>query len=59
MTEEGLAVYMEEKAGLLSNAILKRHAGRVVAVDLSLQRSFSRCSHPCEYFPKEDAFTIT
>ncbi len=60
MTEEGLAVYMEEKAGLLSNAILKRYAGRVVAVDLSLQRSFSSVyTTLCEYFPKEDAFTIT
>lgn len=59
-TEEGLAVYMEEKAGLLSDAILRRYAGRVIAVDLALQSSFSSVyTSLCEYFPKEDAFTLT
>ncbi len=60
MTEEGLAVYSEEQAGLLSNDLLKRYAGRVVAVDLALQTSFhSVYTTLLEYFPKEEAFTLT
>jgi len=40
-TEEGLAAFNEERAGILDNATLKNYAGRVVAVDLALQHSFT------------------
>jgi hypothetical protein len=39
-TEEGLAAYMEELAGLSSNAIQRQYAGRVVAVSLALRKRF-------------------
>lgn len=60
ITEEGLAVYNEDRAGLLSNDILKNYAGRVVAVDLALKNSFSTVyTDLLEFFPKEDAWTLT
>ena len=58
-TEEGLAVYNEERAGLLSNEVLKNYAGRVMAVELSLKNSFSTVYNElCEYFPKEQAWIL-
>lgn len=39
-TEEGLAVYWEEKAGLLETKTLRKYAGRVVAAHLALSNSF-------------------
>jgi uncharacterized protein (TIGR02421 family) len=60
VTEEGLAVYNEERAGLLHNDLLKTYAGRVVAVDLALQSSFSSVYTTLrEYFSDEDAFRLT
>lgn len=59
-TEEGLAVYNEERAGLLDNRTLRRYAGRVVAVDLALRNSFSVAyQYLCDFFSKEDAWTLT
>lgn len=59
-TEEGLAVYNEEKAGLLTNNIVKHYAGRVVAVDLALNNSFSTTYNSLsESFPKEIAWNLT
>lgn len=59
-TEEGLAVYNEEKAGLLDNRILRKYAGRVVAVDLALRNSFSVVyQYLCDFFSKEDAWMLT
>lgn len=58
-TEEGLAVYNEERAGLLSNNLLKTYAARVVAVDLALHSSFTMVYTALrEFFPPEDAFTL-
>ncbi len=60
VTEEGLAVYNEEKAGLLTNDILKNYAGRVIAVSLSLKNSFSTVYNELlEFFDREEAFNLT
>ena len=60
ITEEGLAVYNEEKAGLLTNNILKTYAGRVIAVDLALKNSFSTTYNSLlEFFSKEEAWILT
>jgi uncharacterized protein (TIGR02421 family) len=59
VTEEGLAVYNEEKAGLLTNDVLKNYAGRVTAVDLSLKNSFSTVYNELlEFFNKNEAFNL-
>lgn len=59
VTEEGLAVYNEEKAGLLTNDVLKEYAGRVVAVDLALKNPFNIVYNTLlEFFPKEQAWTL-
>lgn len=39
-TEEGLAVYWEEKTGLIETKTLRKYAGRVVAAHLALSNSF-------------------
>lgn len=39
-TEEGLAAYNEERAGILDPSTLKNYAGRVIAVDAALRSSF-------------------
>lgn len=39
-TEEGLAVYSEDKAGLLEINTLRKYAGRVLAAHLALNRPF-------------------
>ena len=58
-TEEGLAVFNEERSGLLSNDILRTYAGRAVAVNLALKNSFSTVyTTLLEFFPKEEAYTI-
>lgn len=58
-TEEGLAVYNEEIAGLLDNRTLRKYAGRVVAVDMALKSSFSATYQSlCDYFPKEEAWIL-
>jgi len=59
ITEEGLAVYNEEKAGLLTNDVLKNYAGRVIAVDLSLKNSFSTVYNELlEFFDRNEAFNL-
>lgn len=59
-TEEGLAVYNEEKAGLLTNNVLKNYAGRVIAIELSLRNSFSTVYNELlEFFNKKEAFNLT
>jgi len=59
-TEEGLAVYNEEQAGLLTPLVLKQYAARVVAVDLSLKNTFSVVYTALkEHFTPEQAFNIT
>lgn len=58
-TEEGLAVYNEERFGFLNNGLLKRYAGRVVAVNMALKNSFSFIyNYLLDYFGKEQAFTL-
>ncbi len=58
-TEEGLAVYNEEAAGVLTKADIMGYAGRTVAVDLGLKNSFSTVYNALlEYFPKEEAFSL-
>ena len=39
-TDEGLAVYNEELFGVLTHSILRKYAGRVVAVYYSMKNSF-------------------
>jgi len=59
-TEEGLAVYNEDKAGLLPNRVWKHYAGRVVAADLAIKNSFSTVyTELLEFFPKELAWDLT
>jgi len=38
--EEGLAVYNEYRAGLLTNSILRNYAGRIVAIDTASKAGF-------------------
>jgi len=60
VTEEGLAIYNENRAGLLSNKIIKNYAGRVIAVDLAMKNSFSYAYNSLlEYFDKNEAWTLT
>lgn len=59
-TEEGLAVYNEEKAKLLTNRVLKHYAGRVIAIDLACKNSFSTVyTELLEFFSKKTAWTLT
>ena len=59
-TEEGLAVYMEEKNNLLQNKILKNYAGRVLAISLALKYSFRIAFNElCKYFSEEEAYHLT
>jgi len=59
-TEEGLAVYNEEKAGLLNTTFLKIYAGRTIAVKLAQETSFwDVFSKLLSYFSPEAAYTIT
>lgn len=58
-TEEGLAVYNEEEAGVLRREDIMGYAGRVVAVEMALKNSFNTVYNDLlEYFPKEEAFTL-
>lgn len=59
-TEEGLAMYNEEKAGLLTNNLLRNYAARVVGVDLALKNSFNIVYNSLrEFLPDEDALKIS
>ena len=59
-TEEGLAVYSEEKHGVLSKSILRNYAGRVLAIHFALQLSFDKTYKKLlKYFDKNTAFKLT
>ncbi|MBI2105992.1 DUF1704 domain-containing protein [Candidatus Woesearchaeota archaeon] len=59
-TEEGLAVYIEEKNNLLRNKNLKNYAGRVLAIDLALKNSFRETFNFLQnYFSDEEAYNLT
>jgi uncharacterized protein (TIGR02421 family) len=59
-TEEGLAVYNEERNNLLDINILKNYAGRVIAVNLALKNSFYDTFKGLrKYFNTETAFKLT
>ena len=60
-TEEGLAAFNEEMVGyLLHNRIRRIYAGRVIAVNLALEKSFSEVfAELSNHFPEEDAWTLT
>ena len=59
-TEEGLAAYNEEIAGVHNNNILRQYAGRVIAVDLALKNAFNVVYTTLQqYFTDFEAFTIT
>jgi len=59
-TEEGLAVYSEDRHNVLSQAILRNYAGRVLAIHYALENSFSKTYKKLlRYFDKETAFKLT
>lgn len=58
-TEEGLAVYNEERFGLLDPAVLRTYAGRVVAVNLARNRSFTQIVEALsQYMSEKKAITL-
>jgi uncharacterized protein (TIGR02421 family) len=60
MTEEGLAVINEQLCGLSKTNLLKMYAGRVLAVDLALRRSFLDTFNELkQIFAPADAWTLT
>lgn len=60
ITEEGLTSYNEEITGLLDNKTLKNYAGRVIAVNYSLNHSFTETfKHLRQCFDKDIAFRLT
>lgn len=59
-TEEGLAAYNEERAGVMNTNILRTYAGRVIAVHLSQTHTFVETYKELrKHFSKEEAFTLT
>ena len=59
-TEEGLAAYNEERAGVMNTNILRTYAGRVLAVHLAQTHTFVETyKQLLKHFPQEDAFTLT
>ncbi|MBT4870901.1 MAG: DUF1704 domain-containing protein [Candidatus Diapherotrites archaeon] len=59
-TDEGLAITVEQKEKLNVDAQLREYAGRVLAVDIASRKNFYETFNALsDYFPKEDAFTIT
>ena len=59
-TEEGLAVVSEEKNGVLDKNVLRLYAGRVIAVSLSISKSFYDIfSELSKFFSEQDALYIT
>lgn len=58
-TEEGLALYVEDKKGLITPKDIKRYSARVVAANLSINSSFFDVfSKLAKYFPLSEAFSI-
>jgi len=59
-TEEGLATIMEEKNNVLTKRTLKSYAGRVIAIGLSLRKSFREVyNYLLKYFPYNQAYQLT
>lgn len=59
-TEEGLAAYNEERAGVMNTNILRIYAGRVIAVHLAETHTFVETYKKLlKHFEKKDAFTLT
>lgn len=59
-TEEGLALYKERRVGVLEKADLRKYAGRVIAVNESLNNSFSNTYKKIlEFAPKSKAWDLT
>jgi len=59
-TEEGLAVYNEERNNCLNNFVLKVYAGRVLAVEQALKGSFGDTFKSLSrYFTKNTAWRLT
>jgi hypothetical protein len=58
-TEEGLAVYVEEKSGLLRIDVLRKYAGRVLAAHQAISHSFSDVLNTlCRWLDPNEAFDI-
>ncbi|MBN2006243.1 MAG: DUF1704 domain-containing protein [Anaerolineae bacterium] len=59
-TEEGLAIYSEDRAGVLENSTMRKYAGRVIAAHLALSQSFFEVFQALvPWFGQEMAFEIT
>lgn len=59
-TEEGLAVYNEERFGLLKKVFLQNYAGRVIAVNTAQKNSFFKTFRELKrFFDKTKAFQLT
>jgi hypothetical protein len=59
-TEEGLAVELEDRLGLLKPSVRRLYGGRVIAVHLAAQQSFFDIFRKLvEFFSPEDAYTLT
>lgn len=59
-TEEGLAAEVEYRKGLMTQKVLRSYAGRVVAVDLALKKSFRYVyQYLAQYFPPDEAYQLT
>jgi len=59
-TDEGLAIVVEQKEKLNIDAQLREYAGRVFAVSVASKKNFFETFNTLKnYFPKEEAFTIT
>jgi hypothetical protein len=60
MTEEGLAVNIEEMYGCLKASTLRAYAGRTIAINLSLQNSFREVFNELKkYFDDDTAWKLT
>ncbi|MFC1722508.1 tyrosine/phenylalanine carboxypeptidase domain-containing protein [Nanoarchaeota archaeon] len=60
VTEEGLAVWNEEKFGLLSKETLRNYAARALAVRMAKTESFAKIyNHLRQYFSDSWAFRLT
>jgi uncharacterized protein (TIGR02421 family) len=59
-TEEGLAVMVENKYNLQTTETMRDYAGRVIAINLALKKTFYETfTELTNYFDKEKAFTLT
>lgn len=59
-TEEGLAVYIEQKENVDINEQLKKYAGRVIAITTAQKHSFFETFEEInKYFSEEEAFNLT